>query len=114
MFRAVHVFWIARRCVDGVTCSTVYSSPRQSFGVTSLLFSGQYTLCQDMYPENNGEVLPKHCIDSEWSMKTNPIYATAGGIRTYPHLLECRNVVYMHYMFILNNTLLYMLEDGGP
>jgi hypothetical protein len=27
-------------------------------------------------------------------METNPIYATAGGIRTYPHLLEGRNVVY--------------------
>jgi hypothetical protein len=35
-------------------------------------------------------------------MKTNPIYATVGGIRTYHHLLEGRNVVYMHYMFILN------------
>jgi hypothetical protein len=34
-------------------------------------------------------------------MKTNPIYATAGVIRTYPHLLEGRNVVYMHYMFII-------------
>jgi hypothetical protein len=34
-------------------------------------------------------------------MKTNPIYAIAGVIRTYPHLLEGRNVVYMHYMFII-------------
>jgi hypothetical protein len=41
-------------------------------------------------------------------METNPIYATAGGIRTYPHLLEGRNKVYMHYMFILNYTRLYM------
>jgi hypothetical protein len=46
-------------------------------------------------------------------METNPIYATTGGIRTYPHLLEGRNVVYMHYMFILNYTRLNMLEDGG-
>jgi hypothetical protein len=47
-------------------------------------------------------------------METNPIYATAGGIRTYTQLLEGRNVVYMHYMFILNYTQLYMLEDGRP
>jgi hypothetical protein len=47
-------------------------------------------------------------------METNLIYTTVGGIRTYPHLLEGRNVVYMHYMFILHYTQLYMLEDGGP
>jgi hypothetical protein len=47
-------------------------------------------------------------------MQTNPVYATTGGIMTYCHLLEGRNVVYMHYMFILNYTRLYMLEDGGP
>jgi hypothetical protein len=47
-------------------------------------------------------------------METNPIYAIAGEIRTYPHLLEGRNIVYMHYMFILNYVRLYMLEDGGP
>jgi hypothetical protein len=47
-------------------------------------------------------------------METNPIYATTGGSRTYPHLLEGRNVVCMHYVFILNYTWLYMLEDGGP
>jgi hypothetical protein len=46
-------------------------------------------------------------------METNLVYAAKGGIRTYPHLLEGRNVVYMHYMFILNYTCLYMLEDGG-
>jgi hypothetical protein len=47
-------------------------------------------------------------------METNPIYASAGGIRTYPHLLDGRNVLYMHYLFILHYTRLYMLEDGGP
>jgi hypothetical protein len=35
-------------------------------------------------------------------METNPIYVTAGGIRTYPPLLDGRNVVSMHYMFILH------------
>jgi hypothetical protein len=47
-------------------------------------------------------------------METNTVHATADGIRTYPHLLEGRNVVYMHYLFILNYTRLYILEDGGP
>jgi hypothetical protein len=47
-------------------------------------------------------------------METNPFNATVGGIMTYPHLLDSRNIVYMHYMFILNYTQLYMLEDGGP
>jgi hypothetical protein len=46
-------------------------------------------------------------------METNHIYATVCGIRTYPCLLEGRNVVYMHYMFILNYTQLYKLEDVG-
>jgi hypothetical protein len=44
-------------------------------------------------------------------METNPIYAIVGRIRTYPHLLEGRNVVHMHYKFILNYTQLYILED---
>jgi hypothetical protein len=47
-------------------------------------------------------------------MDTKPVYATTGGIRIYPHLLEGTNVVYMHYMFILNYTRLYMLDDGRP
>jgi hypothetical protein len=47
-------------------------------------------------------------------MEPNTIYATTGGIRTYPHLLEGRNIVYMYYMFILNYTQLYMLEDERP
>jgi hypothetical protein len=41
-------------------------------------------------------------------METNHIYATTGGIMTNPHLLEGRNIVYMHYMFILHYTRLYM------
>jgi hypothetical protein len=39
-------------------------------------------------------------------MQTNPIYATACRIRTYPHLLEGRKVVYMHYMFILHYVII--------
>ena len=43
-------------------------------------------------------------------MEINPIYATAGGIRTYPHLLEGRNVLYMHYIFILQYVIIYVRE----
>ena len=46
---------------------------------------------QDVYRENSGEVLPKFCLGEERSMKTDVIYASAGGIRTYPHLLDSRN-----------------------
>jgi len=46
---------------------------------------------QDVYRENSGEVLPKFCLGEERSMETDLIYASAGGIRTYPHLLDSRN-----------------------
>jgi len=48
---------------------------------------------QDVYRENSGEVLPKFCLGEERSMETNLIYASAGGIRTYPHLLDSRNTM---------------------
>jgi hypothetical protein len=41
----------------------VYSDPRQSFGTTSLLFSGYTLPFKDMYLENSGEVLPKFCLE---------------------------------------------------
>jgi hypothetical protein len=41
-------------------------------------------------------------------METNSIYATAGGIRTYPRLLEGRNVVYISYMFIKLYSFIYV------
>jgi hypothetical protein len=34
-------------------------------------------------------------------METSTIYAFTGGIRTYPHLLDGRNVVYMELMVLL-------------
>ena len=49
-------------------------------------------------------------------METNPSYASSGGIRTYPDLLDGRNIVYMQ--LILNVSLvytyiyIYMSEDG--
>ena len=47
--------------------------------------------CGDVYPENNGEVLPKFCVGSGAEHgKTNPLYTYSGGIRTYLYLLACR------------------------
>jgi hypothetical protein len=49
------------------------------------LFSG-YILSpnQDVYRENSGEVLLKFHLERERSMEANLIYASSGGIRTYP------------------------------
>jgi hypothetical protein len=44
-------------------------------------------------------------------MEINLIYASAGGIRTYPHLLDSRHAVQMRLMVILLRYV-YMLEDG--
>ena len=74
-----------------------------------------------MYRENSGEVLPKFYLGSELSMETNLIYASAGGIRTYPNLLDSRHAVQMQLMVILLRYVymillcyVYMLEDGEP
>jgi len=42
-------------------------------------------------------------------MGSQPIYTSSGGIRTYLHLLEFRNVVKMHLVLIV---LAAVLEDG--
>jgi hypothetical protein len=34
-------------------------------------------------------------------METNLSYASSGGIRTYPHLLDGRNIMWMQLMVIL-------------
>jgi hypothetical protein len=44
-------------------------------------------------------------------MKTNLIYASAGGIRTYPYLLDSRHTVQMRLMVMLL-CYVYMLENG--
>ena len=44
-------------------------------------------------------------------METNLIYASAGGIMTYPHLLDTRHAVQMRLMVTLLRYV-YMLEDG--
>ena len=42
-------------------------------------------------------------------METDCIYASLGGIRTYLHLLDCRDTIYMHLILIV---LTAILEDG--
>jgi hypothetical protein len=66
---------------DGVSASPPCCSP------------DTHSPLQDLYRENNGEVPPKFHLEPERSMEINLIYASAGGIRTYPHLLESRNTV---------------------
>jgi hypothetical protein len=114
LFRIVHVFWTAHGCVDGVSFHALLRSETEFERRLHAILWTIHSPCQDVYPENSGEVLPKLCLGSKQSMETNPIYATAGGIRTYPHILKVRNIVYMHYIFILHYTRLCMLEDGGP
>ena len=54
-------------------------------------------------------------------MVTNLIYASTGGIRTYPHLLDSRHTVQMQlmvillcYVYMILLRYVYMLEDGEP
>ena len=51
-----------------------------------------------MYRENSEEVLSKFYLEEERSLETDLIYASAGGIRTYPHLLDIRNTAKMQLM----------------
>jgi hypothetical protein len=44
-------------------------------------------------------------------MKANLIYAAAGGIRTYPYLLDSRHIVQMRLMVMLLRYV-YMMENG--
>ena len=45
-------------------------------------------------------------------METNLIHTSAGGIRTYTHLVESRSTAYMQFIVFMD--MLYMVEDGGP
>ena len=61
--------------------SMVGSDPSQSFGITSLLFSG-YTISL------SGRVSREQ---RGGAAETDRMYASSGGIRTYLHLFECRD-----------------------
>jgi hypothetical protein len=78
-------FWIARGCVDGVSFH-VYSDPRQSFGITSLMFSG-YTSSPPghVFGEQRGgaaEILSRIGVDMETNPSMHP-QVGLGPILTY-------------------------------
>ena len=81
--------------------SMLNSYPRQSFGIISLQFS-EYTLslAGRVFGEHRGgaaEILSWIGVEHG----SNLIYGSSCGIRTYPHLLDSRNIVQMQLMFIL-------------
>ena len=87
----------------------VRSSSRWCFGITPYCSPDTHSPLQDVYRENSGEVLPKFYLGEERSMETDLIYASAGGIRTYPHLLDSRNTALMQLMV----TILYAVNVKG-
>jgi hypothetical protein len=65
LFRIVHVFWTARDCVYGVSFHALLRSEAEFRRQLPIVLRTVHSSCQDMYPENSGEVLPKLCLGSE-------------------------------------------------
>ena len=61
LFRIIHVFWTARRCVDRLV-SMVRSGLRWCFSITPCCSLDTHSPLQDVHRENSGEVLPKFCL----------------------------------------------------
>ena len=80
-------------CVDGVRSHGLRRSEMESRHHLLVVLRIHNLLFRDVYLENNGEVLPKFYLGSKQSMEINLIYTSAGGIRTYLHLLDIRVVV---------------------
>ena len=64
-FRIVHVFWTARGCVDGVSFHALLRSEKEFRRHLPVVLRTVHSPCQDVYPENCGEVLPKFYLGSE-------------------------------------------------
>jgi hypothetical protein len=64
-FRIVHVFWTARGCVDGVNFHALLRSEKEFRRHLPVVLQTVHSPCQDVYPENSGEVLPKFYLGSE-------------------------------------------------
>ena len=64
-FRIVHVFWTARGCVDGVSFHALLRSEKECRRHLPVVLRTVHSPCQDVYPENSGEVLPKFYLGSE-------------------------------------------------
>jgi hypothetical protein len=59
LFLIVHVFWTAHGCVDGVSFHALLQSETEfRCNLHVILWTVHYP-CQDMYPENSEDVLPK-------------------------------------------------------
>jgi hypothetical protein len=64
LFRIVHIFWTARGCVDGVSFHALLQSETE-FRHLLVVLQTIHSPCQDVYPENSGDVLPKFYLGSE-------------------------------------------------
>jgi hypothetical protein len=64
-FRIVHVFWTACGCVDGVSFHALLRSETEFRRHPPVVLRTVHSPCQDVYPENSGEVLPKFYLGSE-------------------------------------------------
>jgi hypothetical protein len=65
LFRIVHVFWTARGCVDGVSFHALLRSETEFRRHLHVVLRTVHSPCQGVYPDNNGEVLPKLCLGLE-------------------------------------------------
>jgi hypothetical protein len=65
LFQIVHIFWIARGCVDGVSFHALLRSETEFRRHLSVVLRPVHSPYQDVYSENIGEVLPKLCLGPE-------------------------------------------------
>ena len=74
-------------CVDGVRSHGLHRFKTKSRHHLLIVLRIHNLLFRDVYLENSGEVLPKFCLRSVQSMRTNPSYASSrvglGPILTY-------------------------------
>jgi hypothetical protein len=65
LFRVVHIFWIARGCIDGVSFHALLRSETEFQRHLPVVLETLHSLCQDVYMENSREVLSKLCLELE-------------------------------------------------
>jgi hypothetical protein len=65
LFWIVHVLWTARGCVYVVSFHALLRSETEFWRHLPAILWTVHSPCQDVYLENNGEVLPKLYLGSE-------------------------------------------------
>jgi hypothetical protein len=65
LFLIVHVFWIARGCVDGVSFHALLQFKIEFWRHLPVVLRTVHSPCQDVFSENSGVVLPKLFLRSE-------------------------------------------------